>query len=318
MNKACGLAFLEGVTKKYGAVLALDRASFEIRESEIFGFIGPNGAGKTTTIKILVGLISDFSGSLSVAGFRMPQERHELFRMIGYMPQDIAFQEWRTVDHALLTFGRLSGLDKGRLSRRIPEVLEQVGLTDSRGRKIIHLSGGMVQRLGIAQALLHQPRLLVLDEPLSGLDPGNRIQVKSLLRELSRAGMTIFFSSHILSDVQDVADRIGILSRGRVLKIGTLDELKSHFSTCDDVELVLSHDEGNWRGAGDLEGIRSVTGAETGRFFLHLEPGADVDAAIHAAVERLLEKGNRIRSIRPVAPSLDEVYLKFVGEGEGR
>jgi len=160
---------------------ALQGVSFDLREGEVFGFIGPNGAGKTTTMKILVGLLSDFTGSLSVEGLSMPGHRAALYRMVGYMPQGIAFQDWRTVDHALSTFGRLSGMNRASLAERIPRILHEVGLDGTRDRKVIHLSGGMVQKLGLAQALLHEPKLLVLDEPVAGLDPASRIQVKAIL-----------------------------------------------------------------------------------------------------------------------------------------
>jgi len=312
------VAVFEGVSKSYNSFLALDNISFSIKEGEIFGFIGPNGAGKTTTMKILVGLLSDFSGDLTVGGLKLPESRVELNRWLGYMPQMVAFQEWRTVDHALTTFGRLSGLNKATLASRIPRVLELVGLEKVRGKKIIHLSGGMTQKLGLAQALLHQPKLVVLDEPLSGLDPGSRMQVKSVLKDLRTGGASVFFSSHILSDVQDIADRIGIISGGEMLKLGTLDELKSHFSVKDDQEIILSHNAGNWKELETAPGVRGIELAGENRLLLHLFPEADSDATINEVIKRLIEKGNTIRSFTPLAPSLDELYLKYVGGREAR
>jgi ABC-2 type transport system ATP-binding protein len=308
------LAVFDGVSKSYSGFAALKGISFDIRKGEVLGFIGPNGAGKTTTMKILVGLLSDFSGSLTVSGLRMPENRVALSRLIGYMPQNIAFQEWRTVDQALITFGMLSGVDKASLAERIPRVLEQIGLADARKRKVIHLSGGMAQKLGLAQALLHEPELMVLDEPLSGLDPGSRTQFKAIIKVLREKGVTVFFSSHILSDVQDVADRIVILGGGRILKTGTLEELKSDFSAREDIEIVLSQDAGG----GDIEAIPGVAAVErTGphMILLRLLPQADSDAVSHAVITRLLQGGSRIRSFRPLTPSLDDLYLKYVGEG---
>jgi ABC-2 type transport system ATP-binding protein len=309
------LATFRNVSKSYGAFPALKGISFDLREGEIFGFIGPNGAGKTTTMKILVGLIGDFMGDVTVDGLPMPEKRGVLYAKVGYMPQTIAFQEWRTVRHALTTFGRLSGLTMEFLSHRIPEVLYEVGLRDSLDRKVMHLSGGMAQKLGLAQALLHAPRLLVLDEPVAGLDPGSRIQVKAILKALRDTGVTVIFSSHILSDVQDVADRIGIISHGSMLKIGTLEELKGHFSVNDDIELVLSHDAGTWRELTSIAGILGVEEARPGVILLHIRPGSDVDFASNEALTRLLKAGNRVRSFHPVVPSLDQLYLKYVGEG---
>ncbi|MHA1532980.1 MAG: ABC transporter ATP-binding protein [Candidatus Heimdallarchaeota archaeon] len=161
------------VSKNYKDVQALREASFSIKQGDIFGYIGPNGAGKTTTLKILVGLISDYSGEVKINNESI-KDQSNFSQQIGYLPQDVGFQEWRTIDHALVTFGRLSGMSKEELHQRIPEVLELVGLLDARKRKIRHLSGGMQQKLKLAQALLHKPSILVLDEPMSGLDPTRR------------------------------------------------------------------------------------------------------------------------------------------------
>ncbi|MCJ7469745.1 ABC transporter ATP-binding protein, partial [Candidatus Bathyarchaeota archaeon] len=218
-NAGNGFVVLNGVSKKYGSLLALDSVSLEIGEGEIFGYIGPNGAGKTTTMKIMVGLVSDFQGEVRIGGYRMPEQKDEMHRLLGYLPQNVAFQEWRTVDHALRAFGRLSGLGKREIASRISEVLDILALSDVRNKKISHLSGGMIQKVGLAQALLHNPKLLVLDEPLAGLDPASRYQLKQTIMKLGKDGTTVFFSSHILSDVQDVATRIGILSRGRIKQI---------------------------------------------------------------------------------------------------
>jgi ABC-2 type transport system ATP-binding protein len=309
------VATFENVQKSFNGFPALKGISFDLRQGEIFGFIGPNGAGKTTTMKILVGLLGGFTGTVSVEGLPMPEKRAALYAKVGYMPQAIAFQEWRTVQHALSTFGRLSGMERSLLARRIPAVLEEVGLGQTQDRKVLHLSGGMTQRLGLAQALLHEPSLLVLDEPVAGLDPGSRIQVKAILRALRDRGATVIFSSHILSDVQDVADRIGIIAGGRMLKVGTLQELKGHFSVNDDIEIALSFDAGTWRDLSAIPGVLGVEQTAPRVLLLHLQPGADVDFTSNEALTRLLGTGNRVRSFHPLAPSLDQLYLSYVGEG---
>jgi ABC-2 type transport system ATP-binding protein len=311
------LIALENITKKYRDTLALDQVSFEINEGEVFGYIGPNGAGKTTTIKILVGLISEFQGSLRIGGHHMPDERDKVNPLLGYMPQDVAFQEWRTVDHALTTFALLSGIKKAELDRGIQASLEIVGLAKERHKKVVHLSGGMVQKLGFAQALLHRPRLLVLDEPLSGLDPESRHQIKEVMRNLGRDGTTVFFSSHILSDVQDIASRIGIIHRGKILQIGTLTELKSHLDVTNDYTIVLSSDTGCWSEVRSLKGVEGIESAGPGKLLLHIGINAAADEVIDGAIRKLLEGGSRIRSIAPASQSLDEVYLRYVG-GAGK
>lgn len=305
---------LEGVSKKYDNFLALDDASFTVNSGEIFGYIGPNGAGKTTTIKIIVGLLSDFQGKLSIGGHRMPEERREVHKMLGYLPQNVAFQEWRTVDQTLKTFGKLSGLRENKIEQRIKEVLDLVDLSRDRHKRVSQLSGGMNQKVGLAQALLHDPKLLVLDEPLGGLDPASRYQVKQTIVELGKTGVTVFFSSHILSDVQDIATKIGILNRGRITQIGTLEELESRFSVANDVEIVLSYDSGRWKKLESLNGIRGIEQPAPNKLVAHLDDKIDVDDTIQDLIKQLMTLGCRIRSLNPVSPSLDEVYLKYVQE----
>jgi len=304
----------DNVTKKYGKVLALDRISFETNEGEIFGYIGPNGAGKTTTIKILVGLIREFSGNCTIANYSLPDNFIDVQRLIGYFPQDVGFQEWRTVDHALQTFGKLSGMTDNDLEPRIKKVLDLLDLSDVRNKKIQKLSGGMVQKVGLAQALLHRPRLLILDEPLTGLDPASRFMVKQTLKELSKNGTTIFFSSHILSDVQDIATKIGILNKGRILKMGNLEDLKSEFFQARDIEISFSHLTEGWKNLKSLSGIDNIEQNEPGKLIVSIEENIDLDEISHQIIKQLIELGCRIRSFKPIIPNLDDVYLKYINE----
>lgn len=307
---------LQNVTKTYGGLRALDNVSFEIREGEIFGYIGPNGAGKTTTMKILVGLISDFLGEVQIGNYRLPKQKDEIHRLLGYLPQNVAFQEWRTVNHALTTFGKLSGLSDDEVETRIPEILDTMGLSDVRHKKIAQLSGGMIQKVGLAQALLHDPKLLVLDEPLGGLDPLSRHQFKEIILKLGHKGTTILFSSHILSDVEDVADRIGILSHGKIKQIGSLNELKQRFSTEQVVEVLLSFASDQWQKLGAVKGVKNVNQSTAGRILLTLQREANADEAIYAICKSIVELGIRIRGISLLSASLDEIYLNYVQEGE--
>ena len=306
----------EGVTKRYGNFSALDNVSFRVDSGDIFGYIGPNGAGKTTTIKIIVGLLSDFQGTLTIGGRQMPQGRRDIHRMLGYLPQNVAFQEWRTIDQTLSTFGKLSGLSVSEVEERIPEVLDLVNLSRERHKKVSQLSGGMTQKVGLAQALLHKPKLLVLDEPLEGLDPESRYQVKQTIAKYSKSGAVVFFSSHILSDVQDIATKIGILNKGRIMQMGTLEELKSRFSIANDLEIVLSHDSGLWKKLEALKGIKGIEQPTPNKLVVHLDNKINVDDTIQDLIKELIALGCRIRSFNPVSPSLDEVYLKYVQERE--
>lgn len=307
---------LEGITKSYGNFSALDHVSFRVNSGDIFGYIGPNGAGKTTTIKIIVGLLSDFQGTLIIGGRQMPEGRRDVHRMLGYLPQNVAFQEWRTIDQTLRTFGKLSGLGESEVEGRITEVLDLVDLSRERHKKVSQLSGGMTQKVGLAQALLHKPRLLVLDEPLEGLDPESRYRVKQTVVKFSKTGAVVFFSSHILSDVQDIATKIGILNKGRIMQIGTLEELKSRFSIMNDLEIVLSHDSGRWKKLESLKGIKGIAQPAPNKLVVHLDGKINIDDTIQDLIKELIALGCRIRSFNPVSPSLDEVYLKYVQECE--
>jgi ABC-2 type transport system ATP-binding protein len=306
------LLVLDGVTKNYNGIVALDGASFRMRRGEIFGYIGPNGAGKTTTIKIMVGLIRDFSGTVSIDAHSIPSDATAVQRAIGYLPQRAAFQDWRTVDQALTTFGRLSGMSRAEVGARIPVVLGLLGIPEARHRKILQLSSGTIQKVGLAQALVHNPSLLVLDEPMSGLDPSSRYQFKEIFRRLRDQGTTIFFSSHILGDVQDIADRIGILNHGRILHVGTVDQLQSRLEVQRDVEVVLFQ-ESDWE--PEAEVLARLTGLDRpgpGRFLAHLKPEADLDDTINAIIDSLRKEGQRIHSIHPVVPDLEQLYMRFV------
>ncbi len=307
---------IHNLTKSFGTFHALNDVSFGIKEGEIFGYIGPNGAGKTTTMKILVGLITDFQGEVSIGGYQVPKRKDEIHKLLGYLPQNVAFQEWRTVNQALKTFGKLSGLSDSKVEERIPEILGLLGLADARQKKISHLSGGMVQKVGLAQALLHEPKLLVLDEPLGGLDPLSRNQFKEIVLKLGQRGTTVLFSSHILSDVQDVADRIGIISRGRIKQIGTLNELKSRLLSQKTVQVLLSYASDKWQEFGAIKNVKSVEQPSPGRVLVHLETQADEDQVVNDIVQSIVKLDVRIRGITLLQPSLDEIYLNYVSEAE--
>jgi ABC-2 type transport system ATP-binding protein len=309
---------LRDVTKNFGGFRALDSVSFEISEGEIFGYIGPNGAGKTTTMKILVGLISDFQRTeASIGGFDVAKRKDEIHKLLGYLPQSVAFQEWRTVNQALKTFGKLSGLTDAKAEERIPEVLELIGLADARYRKVSHLSGGMAQKVGLAQALLHEPKLLVLDEPLGGLDPLSRSQFKDIVLKLAHNGTTILFSSHILSDVQDVADRIGIINHGKIKQVDTLFGLKSRLTAqSKTVGISLSYATDKWQELAAVKNVTGVTQPNPGRILVNLEASADEAEVINDIVQSIVALGIRIRGVNLLEPSLDEIYLKYVSEAE--
>ncbi len=309
------LVRVEHLSKRYRSILALNDVSFDIRKGEIFGYIGPNGAGKTTTIKAMVGILTAFEGDVSIDGRSVRGDRVELNRALGYLPQKAAFQDWRTVDQALSTFGRLSGIPKVELDSRIKETLAELDILETRYRKIAQLSGGTVQKVGIAQAIMHRPQLLVLDEPVAGLDPESRYVFKRLFQKLSGDGTTIFFSSHILSDVEDIADRIGILSAGKLVHVGNMDELRSQVMNAKELIIELSFDNGGQGALERVSGVHSVQLEVAGRYRIKLNLGADFDEVTHGVIEALMTSGSRIRSIRPLLPTLEQIYVNYLAKG---
>ncbi len=306
----------QGVTKNYNSFKALNNVSFSIKEGEIFGYIGPNGAGKTTSMKILVGLITNFKGEVAINGYRLPEKKTEIYKLLGYLPQSVAFQDWRTVNQALNTFGKLSGLENDKIEQRIPEILELIGLADVRYKKVSQLSGGMIQKVGLAQALLHEPKLLVLDEPLGGLDPLSRHQFKEIVLKLASKGATVLFSSHILSDVQDVADRIGIINRGEIKQVGTLNDLKAALSDKKTLQILMTYASNKWQQLNEVKNVIGIQQPSPGRILLDLKVGSDEDQVVNDVIQKIVELGIRVRGVTLLEPSLDEIYFNYVSEAE--
>jgi len=214
---------LAGVSKAFGSVRAVNGLSLAVREGEILGFLGVNGAGKTTTIKLLLGFFPPDEGVVSVFGGdpRVAATR----RRIGYMPETAYYYPYLNVRELLALYGGLCGMSAREIRERSEMLIERVGLTDAAGRLLRTYSKGMLQRAGIAQALLHDPDLLILDEPFTGLDPLARIQFRDLILELRRQGKTVFFSSHELSEAELICDRVAILKQGAQVWCGTMREV---------------------------------------------------------------------------------------------
>lgn len=304
----------QNVTKQYRDKIALENISFDIQQGEILGYIGPNGAGKTTTIKILVGLIKSFNGSIQYNDQDMdnPEGMGLLHQELGYLPQEVDFQNWRTVDHALRTFGLLSGIPRDHIDESITKSLEKVGLSDVRQKKIIHLSGGMKQKLKFAQALMHNPTFLVLDEPMSGLDPSSRFHVKNMIKELNESGITIFFSSHILNDIENLATRIAIIHNGVIMKIGTPNELRDEFRIGNDINIEYTRHTAQLT-VDNLECIQSISQETELEQIVHCKSEANPDDAMHAILQFLSEHHINIKRIMLQEPNLEQVYLHYVG-----
>ncbi len=217
---------LRYLSKRYGRQVAVDRLTLDVAEGEIFGFLGPNGAGKTTTILMLLGLSEPTAGTARVCGIDPTREPVRVKRLVGYLPENVGFYEDMTAVDNLRYVARLNGLSDGASRARIEAALERVGLATEAGKRVGAYSRGMRQRLGIAEVLLKEPRVVFLDEPTVGLDPDGTQRMLEMIRSLSRErGITVFFSSHLLDQVQRVSDRVGIMLRGRLVAVGPIQEL---------------------------------------------------------------------------------------------
>ena len=299
---------VEGLTKTFKSgwpwrppIEALSGLSLSISRGEIYGFLGPNGAGKTTTLKILLGLMYATSGRVEILG--RPAGDLEVRRRIGFLPEAPYFYDYLTAEEFLAFYGHLAGLERGELSQRIDHLLEVVGLSEARTRQLRKFSKGMLQRVGLAQALIHDPELVILDEPMSGLDPLGRKHVRDLILGLRDQGKTVFFSTHIIPDVEMICDRVGIIVQGKLLAAGRVDELVSNGHT-QSVEIVC---EGI-----NADEVPSITALATrvlqrGRHCLVALPGPD---RLEDVLAMIRARGGKLVSVTPQKGSLEELFFK--------
>lgn len=225
------------LTRYYGSLAAVQDLNLSVEAGELFGFLGPNGAGKTTTIRMIVGLLRPTSGSVKVGGHDILEEPLAVKRMVGYLAQSPLLYERLTGREFLRFLGGLYGLSDAAVEARSERLFEMLELTEKADDLIESYSGGMRHKIGLCGALVHEPPVLVLDEPLTGLDPYSARQVKDLLRELCRQGNTVFLSTHVLEIAERVCDRVGILDRGRLIAAGTLESLRAEAQTSRETTL---------------------------------------------------------------------------------
>ena len=303
---------VEGISKSYPVgfwrkrVRVLSDLSFTVAENEIVGFLGPNGAGTTTTIKVLNRLSFPDAGEVDIFGERIGG-RPEFHRRVGFMPEHPYFYEYLTGEEFLGLCGHLSGLRGADVAERSKSMLTRVGLGDSGKTAIRKYSKGMMQRLGLAQALLHDPELVILDEPMSGLDPMGRMEVRNLIRELKAAGKTVFFSSHIISDVEALCDRVIMVHRGRKVAEGSLEELVGREGVRY-VEIIFSPPpDPQWISAA---GIPADSGTFQGNTFV-LKAGSHEEA--NRWIQEFRRAGSLVISCVPVKKHLEDIYVERVG-----
>jgi ABC-2 type transport system ATP-binding protein len=282
---------------------ALDRLTLEVGTGEVFGFLGPNGAGKTTTLKLLMQLVFPTSGRAEILG--RPLGDLSVKRRLGYLPENPYFYDYLTAEEFLGYVGALFGYDAARCKRRASHLLDQVGIGAERRLALRKFSKGMLQRVGIAQALINDPEIVILDEPMSGLDPLGRREVRALILKLRERGCTVFFSSHVLSDAEALCSRVAILARGHLVASGDLSEMLAFGAR--GWELVMTGvDEHVTSRMGAR--VRSVVQIAGGRYLLELP----LDPPPEQLVAELTAAGARLVSLNPIRPTLEDFFVQKV------
>jgi ABC-2 type transport system ATP-binding protein len=287
--------------KRFGATVALDSLSMTVPRGEVFGFLGPNGAGKTTAVKLLVGLSHPTSGEAWVLG-EVAGER-ETRRRIGYLPELFRYQDWMAAREVLALHCRLMNMPRGQRAAEIDEALELVGLQDRGRDRVRTFSKGMQQRLGLGVALLGTPELVFLDEPTSALDPVGRHDVREIIRQLKRRGTSVFLNSHLLSEVEQVCDRVAVIDRGRVIASGTIDELRGAQHA---IRLRLS------RLSKDAEAVLDRFGSLEIEEEWYTLRGIAPDE-VPELVAALVASDARVYSVEPRQQSLEDRFLELLG-----
>ena len=310
---------VEQLTKRYGSVKAIDNVSFRVEKGEILGFLGPNGAGKTTTMRILTCFLPATEGTARVAGFDVFNQPMEVKRRIGYLPENPPLYNEMTVDSYLDFVARIKGVDSGDRKKRIGEVKEKVSIQEYSGTLIKNLSKGYKQRVGLAQALVHDPEVLILDEPTVGLDPNQIIEVRELIKSLS-GNHTIILSTHILPEVSMTCQRVVIIAKGKIAAVDTPENLTRQLQGSDRIYLEAAGPEQSITGKiKEIEGVlrvesRKLDGNNAFSYSVETELKKDVRGQL---ARKIVESGFDLLEMRTMSMSLEEVFLQLTTKEEG-
>jgi ABC-2 type transport system ATP-binding protein len=305
---------VNGLTKDYGARRAISNVTFDAEQGEVVGFLGPNGAGKTTTMRILTGYMPPTAGEAIVAGYDVVSESLEVRKRVGYLPETVPLYTDMTVFDYLKFMAELRRIPN--VADRVDEALEMVGMTDRADGFVGNLSKGMKQRVGLAQALLHRPEVLILDEPTIGLDPGQVVDVRNLIREIGKE-RTVLLSTHILSEAQNMCDRVLIINKGEIVAEDTPENLQARLVGAERVILRVRGDaDGLSKVVSKVKGVERVDARADGSIEFEFAPGKDVRPEVAKTV---VNEGYDLLELRPVGMSLEEIFLELTGtEAKGK
>ncbi|QPJ62123.1 MAG: ATP-binding cassette domain-containing protein [Candidatus Nitronauta litoralis] len=302
---------VENLTKSYGPRLAVDRLTFQVNQGEVVGFLGPNGAGKSTTMNILCSILPATSGSVRVHGHDVFENPLEVRRKIGYLPENPPLYQDMVVRDFLVFAAKIHQVPSAKIKQAVNSVIERCMLGDVRGRIIGRLSKGYQQRVGLAQAMVHDPDILILDEPTIGLDPIQIIEIRNLIRDLGKEH-TILLSSHILPEVTQTCQRVIIIHEGQIAAMDTLEGLTASLNKTQRLELTLRKDaEQAVEKLNSLAPVISATVQSSNQYILECQP----ESLPQEEVARLvLEQGWGLESLRPVSLSLEDIFLQLTTE----
>lgn len=310
MNSGGDVVIVKNLTKRYGEFVAVDNLSLVVGKGQILGFIGPNGAGKTTTISVLVGLSRPTSGSASIAGVDCSCETQRIKKLVGYMPDVFGSYDNMRVSEYLDFFGAAYGIDRQRRRRRIAEVLEITNATWMQDRFVESLSHGMKQRISIARTLLHDPEVLILDEPANGLDPSARIEMREILLRLADVGKTLIVTSHILPELARICNRVAIITNGKLRAAGTLEEIMSKVSQERTIEIQLSAGHPLQKAAEMVRQVadnKTVSPSEAESMVRFRTSRSEDDLGV--LLKELISAGVAVTQFREVAADLEDAFL---------
>jgi ABC-2 type transport system ATP-binding protein len=297
---------VDHLTKYYGPNAAIWDVTFEVGQGEILGFLGPNGAGKTTTMRILTGYMPPSEGTARIAGYDVFKDSLECRRRIGYLPETVPLYPEMTVEDYLTFVARLRGVKQGRRDR-VWDVMERINIDDRAGQLIGKLSRGYRQRVGLAQAIVHDPDVLILDEPTVGLDPRQIVEVRDLIRELGETH-TVILSTHILPEVREVCERVIVINRGEIVAVDTLEALENRLQGNARVRLVVAQPGDVAAQLADIDGVLAVEAGGEGVF--EIEMRQDADPRAHIA-ETVVRAGAGLLELTPVGMSLEDIFLEL-------
>jgi len=298
----------KNLSKRYGDLAAVTDLNLTIQDGDIFGFIGPNGAGKTTTMRILVTLLEPTQGKAFINGLDVTRRGKDVRRLVGYMPDFMGVYDDLKVFEYLEFFAAAFGIERPKRKSIVDGVLELTDLQSKRSAAVDSLSRGMQQRLGLARVLIHDPKVLILDEPASGLDPRARIEIRELLRELKRMGKTIMISSHILSELEEICDHVGIIEHGRLIFSGTLEDIRPRLGIQSKVRVKVANNED--KAVELLSALPQIRDVQViaEAIVVTFRDGQDSNGII---ARTLVKAGIDIISLQPEQFKLDEAFLKL-------